>query len=1102
MKVLKKVILFFIILFYPLYSFIGARYLIITSDEFFNTLLPLSEWKTKKGVLSKIVTLSEIGGNEPNLIKNYILNAYNKWEIKPEYVLIVGYPNQLTSYWNNAYRIYTDNWFFDFNNDNKPEIIYGRFPCRNNRECSLMVRKTLIYEKFLSPDTFWIIKGMGIINENNDSDDTIYWNDIRYFASSFGNRLLYFDTLSKLHDNDWRDIIEGINDGRGIVVYRGNAVGNWYSPFNVNPYLTENYFNLPIILSFTCQTLSLNPSLIETAAVGAKWLWAGNYYYPTGAVAFLGSTYSFLFLARARSCGLRAFIKNLFIENDNILGSCFLKAKDSMLYWDIPSSISLNLFGDPELNIWTEKPKPLNVIHPNQILPQQQFFTVEVYNENNEPLRNALVCLKKGDTIPLELYHYGYTDSTGRIRFLINPQTTGVMEITVTAKNCLPYEDFCSIVREEPLLILDSLSLFDFPPLGNGNLQINPNETILFKIRIKNTGRVIAESVFGKLLTQNNFVSLLDSVAFYGNILPEERKENLNPFKVYFNSNVPDGFISFHLILEDKNSNIWRIPFFAEVHKGNLLFLNYQIKDTLPFGNNNQILEPGEGVLFYLTFKNEGNDQFQNVYCRLKTDNQYLKISDSLGSFGEILPQQIKSNLSDPVAFYLSPLVIPGNNILLKVYLLAKNPTYIIEDSFDLVLSIGGANYNLPSGPDNYGYYLYDNNDFRYGNAPQFNWLEISAIGEEIPLVSESDDTTITIPLPFRFKFYSNYYDSITISSNGFVCLGSIGNFSGRDNLYLPNNLNFNIIAPFWDNLDTRNLSRIQPAIYQYYNNENHLFIIEYYDLYHWDAHSQRETFEIVFYDPNYYPTITGDGEIVFQYQQVTNASSNTVGIQKGENNYGLTYLFNNEYHPNASLLGSNRAIKITTNPPTIAISPFISLENLIISDNLGNNNGVIESGEPILLSITLKNLGNQTANNLLVILQKRDNDCVIGESIFDISNLLPNEEINNSGNPYLFIVNNNPNDTILDFTLKIAGNNYLSGIYFSLGIAQFSSVKEEKILTTIIRKREFKNLSKLEKNIKIFDFSGRKIEKKNIKKGIYFIKTGKRIRKIILFDF
>lgn len=272
------------------------------------------------------------------------------------------------------------------------------------------------------------------------------------------------------------------------------------------------------------------------------------------------------------------------------------------------------------------------------------------------------------------------------------------------------------------------------------------------------------------------------------------------------------------------------------------------------------------------------------------------------------------------------------------------------------------------------------------------------------------------------------------------------------------------------------------------------------YDVYHWDARSRRETFQIIFYDPRYYPTFTGDGEIVFQYYQINYASDNSIGIQKGENNFGFTYLFNSEYHPNASIIASNRAIKITTNPPTIT-SPFISLENLMVNDNLGNNNGVIEIGEPILLSITLKNLGNEIANNLLAILQKRDNDYIISESIFYIGNLSPNEENNNSENPYLFIVNNSLDDTLLDFTLKIIGENYEAGIYFSLGVVQFSNIKgkgEKKFLPTIIKSKEFKNLLKLEKNIKIFDFSGRKIDKKNIKKGIYFIKNEKIIRKII----
>ncbi|MCS7250755.1 MAG: C25 family cysteine peptidase, partial [candidate division WOR-3 bacterium] len=105
----------------------GARYLIITYDNFYPAIKELADWKTKKGVLAKVVKLSEIGGNNATSIKNYIINAYNNWPIRPEYVLLVGYPNLLTSYYDNSYRIYSDNWFFDINNDNKADIPYGRF---------------------------------------------------------------------------------------------------------------------------------------------------------------------------------------------------------------------------------------------------------------------------------------------------------------------------------------------------------------------------------------------------------------------------------------------------------------------------------------------------------------------------------------------------------------------------------------------------------------------------------------------------------------------------------------------------------------------------------------------------------------------------------------------------------------------------------------------------------------------------------------------------------------------------------------------------------------------------------------------------------------
>ena len=72
----------------------GARYLIITHDNYYNYIQPLAQWKHKKGMRTKVVKLSQIGSSASQ-IKTYITTAYNNWQIPPEFLLLVGAPNYL-----------------------------------------------------------------------------------------------------------------------------------------------------------------------------------------------------------------------------------------------------------------------------------------------------------------------------------------------------------------------------------------------------------------------------------------------------------------------------------------------------------------------------------------------------------------------------------------------------------------------------------------------------------------------------------------------------------------------------------------------------------------------------------------------------------------------------------------------------------------------------------------------------------------------------------------------------------------------------------------------------------------------------------------------
>jgi hypothetical protein len=109
----------------------------------------------------------------------------------------------------------------------------------------------------------------------------------------------------------------------------------------------------------------------------------------------------------------------------------------------------------------------------------------------------------------------------------------------------------------------------------------------------------------------------------------------------------------------------------------------------------------------------------------------------------------------------------------------------------------------------------------------------------------------------------------------------------------------------------------------------NHRYIVEWSRCAHMHGFrppyvGELQTFEAMLYDQQYYPTRTGDGPILVQQLLVVNDDTlfennhnfATVGIQSPDRDDGLEYTFANLYPPAAAVVGPNRAIRFTTNPP------------------------------------------------------------------------------------------------------------------------------------------------------------------------------------------
>ena len=199
------------------------------------------------------------------------------------------------------------------------------------------------------------------------------------------------------------------------------------------------------------------------------------------------------------------------------------------------------------------------------------------------------------------------------------------------------------------------------------------------------------------------------------------------------------------------------------------------------------------------------------------------------------------------------------------------------QETSDNQLSVNLYVFNPHSGgPDGFGYTFMDSD---YPTGPAFNWIDPTS-GTEITL---QDDDTVTIGLPFHFRFYDAVIDSIILSSNGF--LSTYSNGTGLSNRRLPDTTRENIIAVWWDDLNPS----AQGNVYYYVPGDSSYAVIAFVNVPHYGS-TDGNTFEVVLY-PN--------GNILMQYQHVGSdyATSSTIGIQGGHgyNEYYLLYTYNGE---------------------------------------------------------------------------------------------------------------------------------------------------------------------------------------------------------------
>ncbi len=202
--------------------------LVVMPDEYYDTFQQYAEWRDRAGTRIHITKFSDIGANSGSaeIIKEHISEAYASWEHPPTYVLFMGdqgrFPVKFISY---DFTFVYDNFFVELEGDDYfPEMMYGRFTHQGNVRLEIMINKYLNYMK--NP----VVDGSGWLKKAIVCSNNAYPSQVE--TKRFTAELMYeyggythIDTvMSKSHcPANVQDIIDIIDEGRGILNYRGKA---------------------------------------------------------------------------------------------------------------------------------------------------------------------------------------------------------------------------------------------------------------------------------------------------------------------------------------------------------------------------------------------------------------------------------------------------------------------------------------------------------------------------------------------------------------------------------------------------------------------------------------------------------------------------------------------------------------------------------------------------------------------------------------------------------------------------------------------------------------------------------------------------------------
>lgn len=921
-------------------SNIKGKYLFIVDDDLTEAIQLLARWKEKLGYATHVATISETGPDEYD-VKDYIQNAYDNWNIPPDYVVLVGdvsgsfivpsfdIEGYLTS-WIVSDHIYTmlegDDYF--------PDVMLGRLSIRSENELYTIINKIMHYEGLPYMENNWFTRALMITYVGE------YYTGFyspRETKNAVREKLLDFnyttvDTFYSPYQSSTYQLKSLINTGCTFVNYRGSGSPYYwwsgYGPMFTNSDINNlnNGYMLPMVTSMTCGGADFG-SNNYSSCFGEIWLKAGSPSTPKGAIGFIGPSEhdTKTPFNNANDMGIYHGITQ---ENITRCYDMMLKGKMT-LYNNYPDYHSMdgwndsfdsdefyfhtyNLLGDPGLSVWVDTPQPIFSTFDNEIPASATKINAAIVNDIND-LAGFTVAL----TSPDSLITSAITDNSGEAMLYVSLEP-GRYDITFSKVGFKPETGSIQVLNIDEIYLNEFI--FNHPLMNNStsNLLLALKNSTGTDIQIASSSLNIGNNDPYFTVEDNNAyplnIALGASLQLDFDISAASEWNNWMDFECQLILDSSWGLDSLYFPLTTNS------PELSLIDPG--------------FTNEQEAFIPGEDIEINPLLENIGDtytEQFTLVATSLSPE---LTITNSSIEYNNI-PCMSQAQSSGTLNIAVSEEVGNGDIMTLQFSVIQEN---ITVHSFLFNYPAGILDEDAPTR-DLYGYRAYENRDNFPGDPILYEWFEIDpAYGGSGFLIEggheTSDGFTKTLNLPFDFQYYGENYDQISVCQHGWFAMGNTSLTFFR-NRTIPSGVGASaMVAPFWDKL-------IGDGVFGYYDEENHRFIVEWSRLNNGYSYDQ-ETFQAILFDPLYYPTPTNDGPIMFQYNIISNNDHDeqycTVGIENQRQTDGILINFNNTPSQTAHSLVSGSAILFTTGDPSITSSDESNLvPTIILHQNIPN---------------------------------------------------------------------------------------------------------------------------------------------------------------------